>query len=118
VKSGTSSQNYRELLISELFSQRKLVDQVHKSVDRAGPVYLGPSVDGRPELAGAWPPAAPVLKGASLGAEDGETGSGNPLRPPPKGGRQRGGRATEGTAATVGVPVRGSLEQRERRRRK
>jgi hypothetical protein len=83
------------------------VDQVHESVDRAGPVYLGPSVDGRPELTGAWPPAALVLKGASQGAEDGETGSGNLLRPSPKGGRQQGGWATEGTAAAVSVPVRG-----------
>jgi hypothetical protein len=33
-------------------------------------------------------PAAPVLKGASQGAEDGEMGSGNPLRASPKGGRQ------------------------------
>jgi hypothetical protein len=81
------------------------VDQVHESVDRAGPVYLGPSVDGRPELTRAWPLAALVLKGASQAAEDGETGSGNLLRPSPKGGRQQGDRA------------RGSLEQRERRRR-
>jgi hypothetical protein len=93
------------------------VDQVHEFVDRAGPVYLGPSVDGRPELAGAWPLATPVLKGASQGAEDGETGLGNPLRASPKGGRQRGGRATEGMTAAVGVPVRGSLELRERGRR-
>jgi hypothetical protein len=90
------------------------VDQVHESVDRAGPVYHGPSMDGRPELTGAWPPAAPVLKGTSKGAEDEETGSGNPLRAPPEAGRRRGGRATEGTAAAVSVPVRGSLKLRER----
>jgi hypothetical protein len=28
----------------ELFSRRKPMDQVHESVDRAGPVYHGPSV--------------------------------------------------------------------------
>jgi hypothetical protein len=49
--------------------------------------------------------------------EDGETGSGNPLRASPEGGRRQGGRATEGTVAAVGVPMRGSLELRERRRR-
>jgi hypothetical protein len=54
------------------------VDQVHESVDRAGPVYHGPPVDGRPELTGAWPPAALVLKGSSQGVEDRKTGSGNP----------------------------------------
>jgi hypothetical protein len=53
----------------------------------AGSVHRGRSVDGRPELAGAWPPAAPVLKGANQGAEDGETGSGNPLRASPVDGR-------------------------------
>jgi hypothetical protein len=85
------------------------VDQVHESVDRAGPVYQGPSVDGRPELTGAWPPAAPVLKGASQGVEDGERGLGNTFRASPEGGR-----ATKGMAAAVGVSVRGSLELRER----
>jgi hypothetical protein len=93
------------------------VDQFHEFVDRAGPVYHGPSVDGRPELAGPWPPAAPVLKSASQGAEDGETGSGNPLRASPEGDRQQGGWAMEGTMAAVGVPLRGSLELRERQRR-
>jgi hypothetical protein len=83
-----------------------------------GSVHHGPSVDGRPELAGAWPPAAPVLKGASQGAKDGEMGSGNPLkgltgeravvRWPGDGGER---------VAVVDVPVRGSLELRERRRR-
>jgi hypothetical protein len=82
-----------------------------------GPVYHGPFVDGWPELTGAWPLAASVLKGASQGAEDGKTGLGNLLRASSEGGRWRGGRATEGTAAVVGVPVRGSLELRERRRR-
>jgi hypothetical protein len=90
------------------------VDQVHESVDRADPVYHGPSMDRRPELAGAWPPAAPVLKGASQGAEDWKTESGNLLRASPAGGRWRGGQAKEGTVAAVGVPVRGSLELRER----
>jgi hypothetical protein len=90
------------------------VDQVHEYVDRAGPVYHGPSVDGRPELAGAWPPAAPMLKGINQGAEDGETGSGNLLRASQEGGRRRGGRATKGTAAAVSVPMRGSLKLRER----
>jgi hypothetical protein len=30
-------------------------------------------VDGQPELTRAWPPTALMLKGASQGAEDGET---------------------------------------------
>jgi hypothetical protein len=90
------------------------VDQVHEFVDRASPVYHGPSMDGRPELTGAWPPATPVLKGASQGAEDGEMGSRNPLRASLEGGRRRGGRVMEGTAAAVGEPVRGLLELRER----
>jgi hypothetical protein len=45
----------------------------------SGSVHHGPSVDGQPELTETWPPTAPVLKGASQGAEDGEAGSGNPL---------------------------------------
>jgi hypothetical protein len=45
----------KELLISELFSQEKPVDQVHESVDRADPVYHGLSVEGRPKLTGTWP---------------------------------------------------------------
>jgi hypothetical protein len=61
-----------------------------------GPPLARSTVDGRPELAGAWPTAAPVLKGTSQGAEDGETGSGNLLRASPEDGRRRGGRATEG----------------------
>jgi hypothetical protein len=60
-----------------------------------GLVHRGPSVDGRPEVTEAWPPAAPVLKGASQGAEDGETGSGNLLRASPQDGRWRGGRAVD-----------------------
>jgi hypothetical protein len=63
------------------------------------------------------PPTAPVLKGVGQGVEDREMGSGNPLWASPEGGRRRGGWATEGTAAVVGVPVRGSLELRERQRR-
>jgi hypothetical protein len=50
------------------------VDQVLESVDHAGSVYHGPSVNGQPELARAWLSAAPVLKGTSQGwrAADGE----------------------------------------------
>jgi hypothetical protein len=74
-------------------------------------------VDGSTELAGAWPPATPMLKGASQQAEDRETGSRNPLWASPEGGRWQGSRATKGMAATVGVPVRGLLELRERQRK-
>jgi hypothetical protein len=49
-------------------------------MDHAGPVYHGPSLDGRCELSEAWPLAAPVLKGASQGAEDGKAGSGEPVK--------------------------------------
>jgi hypothetical protein len=70
-------------------------------------------MDGRPELAGAWPPAALVLKGSSQGAEDGEpvkvlTGGWAAASWP-------GDRREQ--AVAVGVPVRGSLKLRERRRR-
>jgi hypothetical protein len=53
-----------------------------------GSVHHGLFVDGLPELARAWPLAAPVLKCTSQGAEDGETGSRNPLRASPKDGRR------------------------------
>jgi hypothetical protein len=61
-----------------------------------GSVHHGPSMDGQPEVTRAWPPAAPVLKGAKQGAEDGETGSGNPLRVSPEDGWRQGGQAIEG----------------------
>jgi hypothetical protein len=80
-------------------------------------VHGGPAVDGSTKLAGAWPPAAPVLKGDNQGVEDEKTGSRNPLWASPEGGRRRGGRASEGTVAAVGVPVSGSFELRERQRR-
>jgi hypothetical protein len=79
-------------------------------------VHGGPPIDSGTELTGAWPPTAPMLKGAGQGAEDGEMGSGNLLWASPEGDRRRGGWATEGTAAAVGVPVRGSLKLRERQR--
>jgi hypothetical protein len=44
-----------------------------------GLVHLGPVVDRHPELTGAWPSAAPVLKVTGQGAEDKETGSGNSM---------------------------------------
>jgi hypothetical protein len=80
-------------------------------------VHGGPVVDGGTELTGAWPLAAPLLQGTGQAAEDGETGSGNPLWASPEGGRWRGGQAMEGTAAVVSVPVRSSLKLRERQRR-
>jgi hypothetical protein len=71
------------------FVEEKPMDQVHGSVDH---LWLGPpwTVCGR--AARAWPPATPVLRGASKGAKDGETGSGNPLRASLEDGRRRGGR--------------------------
>jgi hypothetical protein len=51
-------------------------------------VHHGPTMDGGTELVGAWPPAAPVLKGVGQGVEDGEMGSGNPLWASPEGGRR------------------------------
>jgi hypothetical protein len=82
------SAKYQETRFSRnYFVEEKLVDQVHESVDDP---CLGPpwTIHGRrPELVGAWPTAALVLKGTSQGAEDGETGSGNPLRASPEDGR-------------------------------
>jgi hypothetical protein len=61
-----------------------------------GSIHHGPSMGGRPVLAETWPLAAPVLKCPSQGVEDGEMGSGNPLRASPEDEWWRGGRATEG----------------------
>jgi hypothetical protein len=51
-------------------------------------VHGGPAVDGGTELTGAWPPAAPVAKGAGQGAGEGEWNAGNPMVHLPELGRQ------------------------------
>jgi hypothetical protein len=73
-------------------------------VDRAGPVHHSR----------ARPPATPRLKVTREGAEDGESGSGNPLRASPEDGQRRGGRATEGNGGSGRCPVRWGLQTWER----
>jgi hypothetical protein len=51
-------------------------------------------MDGGTELIGAWPPAAPMSKGAGQGAEEEEWDAGNSFRASPEGGRRRGGQAS------------------------
>jgi hypothetical protein len=75
--------------------------------------YLRTGYDTR-ELTGAWPPAPPGLNVTGEGAEDGESGSGNPLGASPKDGRRRGGRATEGNGGGSWCSVRWWLRTRER----
>jgi hypothetical protein len=51
-------------------------------------VHSGPTKDGGTELVGARPPAAPVCKGASHGAGEGEGSVGDPFRASSKVGRR------------------------------
>jgi hypothetical protein len=72
---------------------------------------------GRPrELIGAQPLATPGLKVAGEGAEDGESGSGNPLRASLEDGPRRVGRVTEGNGGDGRCSVRCGLQTRERAR--
>jgi hypothetical protein len=50
-------------------------------------VHGGPAVDGGTKLAGAWPLAAPVSKGAGQGAGEGKWNAGNPMVHSPELGR-------------------------------
>jgi hypothetical protein len=69
----------------------------------------GPRWTGSTELAGAWPPAAPMCKDAGQGAGEGEWNAGNLMVHSPMLGRQRGDRSTVVRAAAVGTPVRIAL---------
>jgi hypothetical protein len=71
-------QNDRIFGFSTLFSNGKIVDSVHDRGPRLAPVHGGLAVDGGTKLTGAWPLAAPVLKGTSKGAGEGEWETGNP----------------------------------------
>jgi hypothetical protein len=75
---GFQSEKWLEYIFTgDYFSKENPWTESTSPLTTPGSIHHGPSVDGRPELAGAWPPAAPVLKGTSQGAEDGETGSGS-----------------------------------------
>jgi hypothetical protein len=54
----------------------------------AAMVHGGPAVDGGIKLTGAWPPGAPVSKGAAQGPGEGEWNTGNPMVHSPELGRQ------------------------------
>jgi hypothetical protein len=69
----------------------------------------GPRWTGGTELAGAWPPVAPVCKDTGQGKGEGEWNAGNPMVHSPELGRQRGDRAMVVRAAAVGTPVRNVL---------
>jgi hypothetical protein len=68
----------------------------------------GPWWTGGTELAGAWPPTAPVCKDTGQGVGEGEWNARNLMVHSPELGRQRGGRAT-----VVKTPVRSTLGLRE-----
>jgi hypothetical protein len=69
---------------------------------------------GRPqELTGARPPATLGLKVVGEGAEDGESGSGNPLRASMEDGWRRGGWAMEGNGGSGRCSVRWGLRTQE-----
>jgi hypothetical protein len=70
-----------------------------------------------PELIGAWPLAPRAVEVAGRGLEEEEGSTGVPVLGSPGLGRRRSGGAMMVKAAAVGVPVRGLLKLRERRRR-
>jgi hypothetical protein len=95
------------------FAKEKLVDQVHESVDRAGPVHHGPAATATlrssPEL-GLRP-----LHGSRSPGKGWRTG--NLLRASPEHGRRRGGRATEGNGGGGQCSVRWGCGLRNEQRR-
>jgi hypothetical protein len=100
----------------------KSVDQVHVSVDRSG--ALGPPwTDAGADsghggmLTGARPPAAPVRRSSSAGAQNGEGSTGSSSRASTGLERRRGGQATMGKARWCRRLVRERLELGEREMR-
>jgi hypothetical protein len=83
---------------------------------RTSPPWTGSNCR-EPELIGAWPPAPTAVEVAGRGVEVEEGSMGVPVLGSPGLRRWWSGGTTTVKAAAVIVPMRGSLELRERRRR-
>jgi hypothetical protein len=83
---------------------------------RPGPPWTG-SHCRKPELVRAWPLAPPAVEVTRRGVGEEEGSTGVPVPGSPGLVRRRRGSTMMVKVAVVGVPVRGSLKLRERRRR-
>jgi hypothetical protein len=96
---GPLCKNAREFSAGNYFPMDKSMDRVHVSVDWSG-VLGRPWTDTGADrghggaLTGAWPPAAPVHLSSSVGAQNGEGGTGSSARASLELGRRCGSQAT------------------------